>query len=127
MDFKAPFYWLIILRGIKALSDAVVAGHDDLLRANQQLATLLVGLEGVVVTPLLDVVTVDLLGAHLFDDDYLLSCVAIPPDVIRLDEGVRVCGSYRSGFAGTGRSPVPLILNLVDVAGILTHHLEQVD
>lgn len=68
MDFESPFYWLIILRGFKTLSDRIVACYYDSLWTDQQLASFLVSLKGVVVTPLLDVVAVDLLGSHLLND-----------------------------------------------------------
>lgn len=99
--------WCGVLHLRVALLDGVVAGDHYPLWSDEELATLLCCLEGVVVSPLLEVLASNLLGTHLFDDYGLLSAVTIPPDVIGLYEGVWVLSSYRSGFACARWSVVP--------------------
>lgn len=108
MHFESSEQRLMVLSLWIALLYRVVAGDHDPLGSDQELAALLVSLEGVVVCPLLQVLAPNLLGAHLFDDYSVFATVTIPPDVVTLDEGVWVLCSYRSGLASPGRSVVPL-------------------
>ena len=81
-NFKSSKHWVSVLLGFPASGDGVVAGHDDALGSDEDLAALGGGFERVVVRPHLKVVAVDLLGTELFNEDCLLAFIAIPPDVV---------------------------------------------
>ena len=82
VDLEASFDCFVVLLIRPALSDRVVAGHDNLLRPDRHVASLCVRLERVMVRPLLHPVGPDLLRTHLFDDNHGLSLVCVPPEVV---------------------------------------------
>lgn len=88
VDGESSLDWQDVFVVFPALLNWVVAGDYNSLWPDEDLTTLGGGLEWVVVGPHLNVVAVDLLRTHLFDDDCLFSFVSIPPDVIGFDEGV---------------------------------------
>lgn len=127
MDFESPLEWFLILRSLVALFDGVVAAHDDGLGADEYTATLCLGLEWVVVTPHFHVMSTDLAGAHLIYDNGLLSLVAIPPYVVRLDERFGEALTCLLGLSCAGSSPMPLVIQSTSGNGFLSHHPEEIN
>lgn len=110
-----------------ALLDAVVARHYDPLWSDLEVGTFRLSFEGVVISPLLQVVSSDLLRTHLLDDDRFLSLVAVPPDVVGLDVGVRVSLPNTSRLPGSSDAPMPLVGQRVNRLSVLLHNLEEVE
>jgi len=86
-----------------------VASDNYAFGSDEHLAAFGVSFEGVPVRPLLYKVSVDLFRTEFFDYDGLFSLVAIPPDVVGLDEGVGVLGTNSAGFSCSGFSVVILV------------------
>jgi len=80
-----------------------------------------------VVCPYLDVVSADLLGGHLFYDDYLLAIVAIPPDVVTFDVGVGVLFTDVTGLTGACVTIVPFVVEGAEGGVVVLHDLEEID
>lgn len=62
------------------------------------------------VTPLLHMMSTDLLRTHLLDDHCLLAIVPIPPDIVALDVGSGESSSDSSALAEACGPVVPLIV-----------------
>lgn len=90
--------------------DGEVASDNYPLGANKDLRPLHASFEGVPVSPHLEMMDTDLLGSKLLDDNGLLSYIAIPPDVIAFDEGLRPLGTDVRGLARTRVTVMPLVL-----------------
>ena len=70
---------------------------------------------------------VDLFRTEFFDYDGLFSLVAVPPDVVGLDEGVGILGTNSAGFASAWFSVVILIGELaIDSVWFLGHDRVEV-
>lgn len=85
------------------------------------------GFERVMVSPLFQVLTADLPRTHLFDDDRVFTLVAIPPDIVGFDEGVRPFGSDMLGLPRAGGSIVPFVFKCVDGEDVFLHDLEELN
>lgn len=118
---EPPLQGKIVLWLLVALFNAVVAGDHYLLRPDSSVGSFGLSFEWVVVCPLLEVVGADLLWSHFFDDDYILSMVAVPPNIVALDVSIRVLSAYTAALASSRVSIVPFVLKLVDALSGLAH------
>jgi len=109
---------------VEQLLDGVVAGDDDVLGPDLEGSTLVLGDEGVPVTPDLEVVT-QLLAVEVVEDDGLLALIAIPPFILHLEVGPRILGSGIARLARPGGPPQPLASNALCVRGC--HHVVLLD
>lgn len=87
-DGESSLEWVEVLLGRIDFFNGVVTGDNYPLGTDQELATLDSGFERVVVSPDLEMMTCYLLWTELLYEDRFLSFVAVPPDVVALDEHV---------------------------------------
>lgn len=117
-----------MLRFWETVFDGVVGGDDEFEWADVQHASFGVGFEGVPVGPHEEMPVVELLRAHLFENDHLFTLVSVPPDIVGLDESVWIFCADSSGFSGTCRTVVPFIYEVsVQKCGLLFHNGVKVD
>lgn len=118
---EPPLQGKIVLWLFVALFNAVVAGDHYLLRPDSSVGSFGLSFEWVVVCPLLEVVGANLLWSHFFDDDYILSMVAVPPNIVALDVSIRVLSANTAALASSTISIVPFVLKRVDAHLSLAH------
>lgn len=91
---------MVFIRGVwVGFFDRIVGGYYNFLGPDLGLAPFHSGFEFIVVCPLFEVMSTYLFGAHFLDDDDLFSLVPVPPDVVRLDEGVGITLTDAFGLA----------------------------
>jgi len=109
------FEWFVVFLVREAFLKGVVAGDDDLLRADlRECSSFNLGLKRISVHPAFEEVShvFTFLGVGFFNDNNIFAVIAVPPFVDLLVVMYRVLGPDLVRFARTGRTIPPLEVGL---------------